>query len=47
MWQLWKALNPTLVSLSQGFAPAVGAAALAACAMLMLGARPRAALGLS
>ena len=47
LWPLWNALHPTLVSLSQGFAPAVGAAALAACAVLMLGARPRAALGLS
>ena len=47
LWPLWKVLHPTLVSLSQGFAPALGAAALAACAMLMLGGRPRAALGLS
>jgi len=40
-------LQPALVTLSEGFAPALGAAALAGCALVMLGGRARTALGLS
>lgn len=47
MWPLWPVLQPTLVTLSQGFAPALGAVALAACAVMILGGRARSALGLS
>jgi len=47
LWPLWPVLQPMLVTLSQGFAPALGAVALAACAVMILGARPRTALGLS
>jgi hypothetical protein len=47
LWPLWPVLQPTLVTLSQGFAPAVGAVALAAGALMILGGRARTALGLS
>jgi len=42
-WLLWPALQPVVVSLSQGLAPALSAIALAAGA---LGGRARSALGL-
>jgi hypothetical protein len=47
LWPLWPVLQPMLVSLSQGFAPALGAVALAVCAVMMLGGQARSALGLS
>ena len=47
LWPLWPMLQPALVTLSEGFAPALGAAALAGCALVMLGGRARTALGLS
>lgn len=47
LWPLWPVLQPTLVSLAQGFAPALGAVALAACAIMILGGRGQPALGLS
>ena len=46
LWALWPALQPALVALSQGLAPALGALALAACAAMVLGGRVRSALGL-
>ena len=46
LWALWPALQPALVALSQGLAPALGALALAACAAMILGERVRSALGL-
>lgn len=45
-WLLWPTLQPVLVSLSQGLAPALGAIALAACALVILGGRPASVLGL-
>ena len=47
LWPLWPVLQPALVTLSEGFAPALGAIALAGCALVMLGGRARTALGLS
>ena len=47
LWPLWPVLQPTLVTLSQGFAPVLGAVALAAGAVMILGGRARAAVGLS
>jgi hypothetical protein len=47
LWPLWPVLQPALVTLSQGFAPALGAVALAACTVVILGGRARSALGLS
>jgi hypothetical protein len=47
LWPLWPVLQPALVTLSQGFAPVLGAVALAACAVMVLGGRARIALGLS
>lgn len=47
LWPLWPILQPALVTLSQGFAPVLGAVALAACAVVVLGGRPRTAVGLS
>ena len=44
-WLLWPTLQPVLVSLSQGLAPALGAIALAACALVILGGRPASVLG--
>lgn len=46
LWALWPVLDPALVSLSQGLAPAVAAAAVALCALAMLAGRPGAVLGL-
>src|SRR5690348_16616279 len=43
LWVLWPVLDPMLVTLSQGFAPAVGAIALGVCAWITLGGRPGAA----
>ena len=45
-WLLWPALQPVVVSLSQGLAPALSAIALAAGALMILGGRARSALGL-
>ncbi len=45
-WLLWPTLQPVVVSLSQGLAPALGAIALAAGALVILGARPSSALDL-
>ena len=44
LWALWPTLQPVLVTLSQGFAPALGAIGLGACAWIVLGGRPGAAL---
>jgi hypothetical protein len=46
MWLVWPTLQPALVAVSQGLAPALGAIALAFCAAMILGGRPTAALGL-
>ncbi|HEX5263267.1 MAG TPA: hypothetical protein VFW13_07060 [Phenylobacterium sp.] len=46
LWAVWPSLQPALVALSQGFAPALGALGLAACAAMILGGRARSALGL-
>ncbi len=45
LWILWPVLHPMLVTLSQGFAPAIGAIALGLCAWIVLGGRPSAAPG--
>ena len=45
-WLLWPTFQPVLVSLSQGLAPALGAVALAAGALVILHGRPASALGL-
>jgi len=42
---LWPAVQPMLVALSQGFAPALGAVALGVCAWIILGGRLSAAPG--
>ena len=47
LWPLWPVLQPALVTLSQGFAPVLGAVALAACAVMVLGGQARTAVGLS
>ena len=47
LWLVWPTLQTALVTLSQGLAPALGALALAFCAISMLGGRPTAALGLA
>jgi hypothetical protein len=46
LWAVWPTLQPALVAVSQGLAPALGALALAACAAMILGGRARSALGL-
>jgi hypothetical protein len=46
LWLVWPTLQPALVSVSQGLAPALGAMAVAFCATMILGARPSHALGL-
>lgn len=46
LWVLWPVLQPVLVTLAQGFAPALGAVGIAACAAMILGGRVRSALGL-
>src|SRR4051812_35135400 len=43
-WAVWPALQPVLVMLSQGFAPALGAVALGVCAWIVAGGKPGAAL---
>ena len=45
LWILWPVLQPMLVTLSQGFAPAVGAIAVGVCAWIILGGRLGAAPG--
>jgi hypothetical protein len=45
-WLVWPALQPALLAISQGLAPALGAAALAVCAIVILGGRPSSDLGL-
>jgi hypothetical protein len=45
-WLVWPTLQPALVAVSQGLAPALGAIALAICAMMILGGRPASAFGL-
>jgi hypothetical protein len=45
LWLLWPVLQPLLVTLSRGFAPALGAIALGVCAWIVLGGRPAAAPG--
>jgi hypothetical protein len=40
LWVLWPILQPTLVALSRGFAPALGAIVLAVGAWIVLGGRP-------
>lgn len=46
LWAVWPTLQPALVAVSQGLAPALGALALAGCAAMILGGRVRSALGL-
>jgi len=45
-WVVWPTLQPALVAVSQGLAPALGAFAMAICAMVILGGRPSSDLGL-
>lgn len=45
-WLVWPTLQPTLVAVSQGLAPTLGAVALAACAVMILSGRAVSALGL-
>ena len=45
-WLVWPSVQPALVAVSQGLAPALGAFALAACALMILGGRAVSALGL-
>jgi len=45
LWILWPVLGPMLVTLSRGFAPALGAIGLGVCAWVVLGGRPAAAPG--
>jgi hypothetical protein len=47
LWAIWPVLQPALVTLSQGFAPALGVLALGACVLVVVGGRVRAALGLA
>ncbi|MFI4966095.1 MAG: hypothetical protein ACHP9T_12100 [Caulobacterales bacterium] len=47
LWLVWPTLQSALVAVSQGLAPALGAMALAFCAVTILGGRPAAALGLT
>jgi len=47
LWLLWPVLQPMLVAVSRGFAPAVGAMALGVCAWIVLGGRPSAAPGVT
>ena len=46
LWAAWPALQPALVAVSQGLAPAIAILALAACAAAILSGRALAALGL-
>jgi hypothetical protein len=45
LWLVWPTLQPALVAVSQGLAPALGAMALAFCAATILGGRPASVLG--
>lgn len=45
LWILWPVLEPVLLALSRGFAPALGAIVLGVCAWIVLGGRPAAAPG--
>jgi len=45
-WLVWPTLQPALVAISQGLAPALGAIALAVCAIMILGGRPSSDLSL-
>ncbi len=47
LWLVWPTLQPALVAVSQGLAPALGAMALALCAVMILGGRPSSVLGLA
>ena len=47
LWPLWPVLQPALVNLSQGFAPALGVMTLAVSTLLILGGRAHAPVGLS
>ena len=47
LWAIWPVLQPVLVTLSQGFAPALGVLGVAACALVVVGGRVRTALGLA
>lgn len=47
MWLVWPTLQPALVAVSQGLAPALGAMAIAFCAAMILGGRPSHTLGLA
>jgi hypothetical protein len=47
LWLVWPTLQTALVTVSQGLAPALGAIAVAFCAVIILGGRPAAALGFS
>ncbi|WP_394763450.1 hypothetical protein [Phenylobacterium sp.] len=47
LWLIWPTLQPVLVAVSHWLAPALGAIVVAACAAIILGARPTAALGLA
>jgi hypothetical protein len=44
LWALWPSLQPALVTVSQGLAPAVVAGALALCAVVILSGRHAGAL---
>jgi hypothetical protein len=47
LWLVWPILQPALVSVSQGLAPALGAIGLAFCAAMILGGRPASMFGLA
>jgi len=47
LWLVWPTLQPALVAVSQGLAPALGAMGLALCAAMILGGRPTSVLGLA
>lgn len=42
---LWPVLEPMLVTVSRGFAPAIGVLAIGVCAWIVVGGRPSAAPG--
>ena len=46
LWLVWPTIQPVLLALSQGLAPALGAAAIAACTLVIIGGRPAEAVGL-
>ncbi|MGZ6015330.1 MAG: hypothetical protein ACXWKM_06255 [Phenylobacterium sp.] len=47
LWLVWPTLQPALVAVSQGLAPALGAMGIAVCAAMILGGRPSHAFGLA